>query len=211
MLLRLCSHHTRRNMNGIDEMISILGLPETMLFRFKGESRYLNDPWEIDAPVNIPVSIRSVCEPVEITVDLPKERNEVTGVLQSPTDKITILGVRIRMDNNPGKELWAKIERLIEAATPNDKKIPFPKPVAPNQKEAFFLEAGDIPVVDLRPAKAPETVTVSTATVAVIPDIPVKAPETFQCAVCQKSFGQQRGLWMHERKMRHKAKEPVAA
>lgn len=211
MLIRLCAHFSRQNMNGIDELIRIDGLPEALLFRAKDGKRYLNAPWEIDPDMNIPSYIREHCEPTEITIDLPKERDGVTGLLQTPVDTVRVLGVRLQLDNNPGKEMWAQIERIIEGHTPNDKKIPKPAVVAPNQKDPFFLEAKDIPVVDLRPAKLVPLVTASSAPVAVFnPVIKTETPEVFTCGVCQKSFGAQRGLWMHERKTRHKVKEPVA-
>jgi hypothetical protein len=208
VLIRLSAHHSRRNMNGIDEMIAIQGLPDDLIFRFHEGKRYLKGPWEIDPEKNIPKHIREHCETFDIAVDLPKERNEMTGTLQMVTDTVQAIGFRIALDNNPGKELWARIERLIEGHTPNDKKIPRPAIVAPNQKEDFFLSAEDIPVVDLRP-KMTETVTVVT-TPSPIVQMKVEGPSSFSCLVCHKSFSEKRGLWMHGRKMRHAVDQPVA-
>lgn len=219
MLIRLVSHATRRNSNLIDELIRIDGLPEDMVYRFSNGKRYLKSPWEPDIDANIPRHIREHCEPVVITEDLPPERNQVTGELQKPTDTKTILGVRLNLDNNPGKEVWEQITRILEHSIPRDMKIPLPAIVAPNQKDAFSLEAKDIPVVDLRPPKVQPTITVATPAVVQIQPVvafnPPKAeepiqPVVFTCGVCKKSFEAQRGLWMHERKTRHKVKEAVA-
>lgn len=210
MLIRLIAHARKGNPNLIDELIRIDGLPDRLVFRFKDGKRYLAAPWEPDVDVNIPKHIREHCVPIEITEDLPTERNQVTGEMQKPSDTRTILGVRINLDNNPGKELWTQLERIIDDATPRDRKVPIPAIVAPNQKDPFFLEAKDIPVVDLNTPKVEVPVTVAVAAeVPVIFTSPVK-PSTFVCGVCNKHFDQQRGLWMHERKTRHKVKEPVA-
>jgi len=218
MLIRLVSHARKGNPNLIDELIRIEGLPEDMLFRFRDGKKYLKSPWEPDADINIPHHIREHCDPMDITVDLPPEKNEVTGVLQRPVDTFRILGVKLVMDNNPGKEMWTQIERILDMATPRDKKVPVPAIVAQNHRDQFFLESKDIPVCDLRPPKMEVPVTVSTAVKVEIPVIPFNPPNVdesvkpvkFTCGVCHKIFGQQRGLWMHERKTRHKAKEPVA-
>jgi hypothetical protein len=209
MLIRVCAHFSRRNMNGIDELIRIEGLPDDVIFRFKDGKRYLKSPWEPDLDANIPVHIRSLCTPMDITEDLPVEKNEQTGKWQAPSDTRRILGVRVQLDNNPGREMWAQIERILDRGTPRDQKIPVPAVVAPNQKDPFSLEVQDIPVVNLRPEPG---VVVPTVTVASNVEAQLMPrPEEFICGVCSKSFSAQRGLWMHERKTRHKVKEPVGA
>lgn len=218
MLIRLVAHAHKGNPNLIDELIRIDGLPDNLLYHFKDGKCYLMPPWEPDIDANIPKHIREHCQRVEITRDLPPERNEITGVMQRPSDTFTILGVKINLDNTPGKEMWAQIERILDMGTPRDRKVPTPRVVAPNQKDAFFLDAEDIPVCDLRPPKIEVPVTTSEAVKVEIPVAPVPAPapaappvhRVYTCGVCQKSFVAERGLWMHERKMRHKVQEPVA-
>lgn len=211
MLIRVCAHFRKANMHGIDEMIRIDGLPDDLMFRFKDGKRYLRSPWEPDLDVNIPHDVREHCAPVDITIDLPREKNEATGVWQEPSDTKRILGVRIQLDNNPGAEMWKQVERILDRGTSRDQRIPVPAPVAPNQKDPFSLEAKDLPVVILRPENQTMPVTVSTAPPAQFKAEEPPRDDSFACGVCNKAFGQQRGLWMHERKMRHKVKEPAVA
>jgi len=111
--------------------------------------------------------------------------------------------------------MWRKLQRILDHGTSRDQKVPEPVVVAPDQKSAFFLEAKDIPVVILKKeiVVSPiiqETVTVSSAVEAEIKIEEKVVPQMFECGVCKKEFSAQRGLWMHERKTRHKVKEPVA-
>jgi hypothetical protein len=216
MLIRVISHFHKENTHGIDELIRIENLPEDMIFRKKDGKVYLNSPWERDIDSNIPNHIREHCTPVDITEDLPREKNESTGQWQIPSDTIRILGVRLNLDSTPGSEMWKKLERILDRGTSRDQKIPRPAVVAPNQKDPFSLEASDIPVVILKP----EIVAVAETKTGVAvpfnpPTVEVKVEESpaqmFECGVCKKEFSAQRGLWMHERKTRHKVKEPVVA
>ena len=211
MLIRVVSHFHKKNTHGIDELIRIENLPDDLMFRKKGDKTYLVAPWERDIDANIPKEIREHCTPVEITEDLPREKNEATGVWQIPVDTVTILGVRLNLDSMPGTEMWRKLERILDRGTSRDMKIPEPAVVAPDQKSPFALEAKDIPVVILKP----EVVVTQTAVAVPVepPQVEVKIEEPvqmFECGVCHKEFSAQRGLWMHERKTRHKVKEPVA-
>jgi len=212
MLIRVISHFHKRNMHGIDELIRIENLPEDMIFRKKDGKTYLVHPWERDIDANIPKDIREHCTPIDITEDLPREKNESTGSWQTPSDTIRILGVRLNLDSTPGMEMWKKIERIIDRGTSRDQKIPAPVVVAPDQKSAFFLEAKDIPVVILKPEiLTPSQTSTAVAVPFVPPKIETNLAQMFECGVCKKEFDSQRGLWMHERKTRHKVKEePVA-
>jgi protein-disulfide isomerase len=176
-----------------------------MMFRKLDGKTYLRVPFERDIDANIPVSIREHCVPMDITEDLPREKNEATGAWQTPSDTIRILGVRLNLDSTPGMEMWKKIERILDRGTSRDQKIPVPAVVAPNQKDPFSLEASDIPVVILK-----KEILVS-SDVEVSEPVDIVVPQSFTCGVCQKSFPAQRSLWMHERKTRHKVKEPVVA
>ena len=211
-MLRIVSHFHKQNTHGIDELIRIDGLPDDMMFRRKDGKVYLQSPWERDVDANIPKDIREHCTPIDITEDLPREKNEATGVWQIPSDTVRILGVKLNLDSTPGMEMWRKLERIIESGTPREQRIPRPAVVAPDQKSPFFLEAKDIPVVILK-----SEVVTTTATAVSAPfnppkiDVEVSPPQMFECGECKKEFSAQRGLWMHERKMRHKSKEPVVA
>lgn len=211
MLIRVCAHFRRANMHGIDELIRIDGLPDDLMFRLKDGKRYLRSPWEPDLDVNIPHDIREHCTPLDITEDMPREKNEATGLWQTPSDTKRILGVRIQLDNNPGREMWKQIERILDRGTPRDQKIPVPAMVAPNQKDPFNLESRDIPVVNLQPEGISKIATVTVSSAAEVPATFDQTPQKFTCGVCNKEFNAQRGLWMHERKTRHKVKEPVEA
>ena len=209
MLLRIVSHFHKQNTHGIDELIRIDGLPEDFFFFRKDGNLFLKSPWERDIDVNIPKSVREHCEPFEITESLPREKNEATGQWQIPVDKITVLGVKLNLDSTPGMETWKQLQRILDRDTPRDQQVPQPARVAPDMNSAFYLEASDIPVVSLRKEVIQPRIETQTVSSAVVSDI---APSKFECGVCQKSFAVQRGLWMHERKTRHKVKEePVAA
>ena len=210
MLIRVISHFSRANPHGIDEMIRIDGLQDDLLFRKKDGKTYLNHPWEPDIDVNIPKSIREHCTPMDITIDLPPERNEATGVWQRPSDTFRILGIKINLDTMPGTQMWKQVERILDRGTSRDQKIPVPRPIAPNQKEAFNLEAQDIPIVVLKP----EIMVQPTPTITVVASVPEvkfeqevkvekKVKEVFTCPACDKKFKAQRGLWMHGRKKGH--------
>lgn len=215
MLIRICSHFHKQNTHGIDELIRIDGLPDDLMFRRQEGKVFLVYPFVRDVDANIPKDIREHCTPMDITENLPREKNEATGQWQTPSDTIRILGVKLDLDSTPGMEMWKKLQRILERDTPRDQKVPVPAVVAPDMTSPFFLEAKDIPVVVLRQeAVRPE---ILTQTVVEVPveapkmDVKVEEPRKFECGVCHKVFGQQRGLWMHERKTRHKVKEPVAA
>lgn len=210
MLLRIISHFHKKNTHGIDELIRIDNFPDELMFRRKDGKTYLASPWERDIDANIPKEIREHCSPVDITEDLPREKNEATGQWQVPSDTIRILGVRLNLDSTPGMEMWHKIQRILDRGTSRDQRIPEPAVVAPDQKSSFFLEAKDIPVVVLKSDVVQQTVTVSTAATVQILPVTIDAPQMFECGVCKKEFSAQRGLWMHERKTRHKVKEPIA-
>lgn len=214
MLIRVVSHFHKENMHGIDELIRIDNLPEDLMFRKLDGKTYLRFPFERDIDANIPVTIREHCSPMDITEDMPREKNESTGLWQTPSDTIRILGVRINLDSTPGMEMWKKIERILDRGTSRDQKVPAPAVVAPNQKDPFSLEASDIPVVILKREILAPSDTITTVTAPFDPpkiEKDFSAPEKFECGVCQKKFPAQRGLWMHERKTRHKVKEePIA-
>jgi hypothetical protein len=215
MLIRICSHFHKQNNHGIDELIRIDGLPDDLIFRREEGKVFLRVPFEKDIDANIPKEIREHCTPIDITENLPREKNEATGQWQTPSDTIRILGVKLDLDSTPGMETWKKLQRILERDTPRDQKVPSPAVVAPDMTSPFFLEAKDIPVVVLRQEVVqPQIVTHTVVTVPVeVPKMEIKTeePHKFECGVCHKNFGQQRGLWMHERKTRHKVKEPVAA
>jgi hypothetical protein len=217
LLIRVMSHFHKENTHGIDELIRIDNLPDELMFRRKDGKVYLASPWERDIDANIPKEIREHCTPLDITEDLPREKNEATGQWQVPSDTVRILGVRLNLDTTPGMEMWRKLERILDRGTSRDQKVPKPAVVAPNQKDPFYLEAKDIPVVVLRAEVVGPVVTQTVASVAVDPPKmetkveDVSPPQMFECGVCKKEFKAQRGLWMHERKTRHKVKEPVAA
>jgi len=207
LLIRIVSHFYRGNKHGIDELIRIDGLPYDMLFIRRNGKTYLRPPWERDADVNIPKHIRGACTPMEISEDLPKEKNEVTGQWQAPTDTYTVLGVKLNLDIQPGYEMWQRIQRILEHSVPRDMKIPVPKPVAPDQKVPFSLEESDIPVVVIASQEAVKAAIPEPVASVETPN----APNVFKCGVCKREFDKQRGLWMHERNKRHKNTEPVAA
>lgn len=213
MLIRIISHFHKKNTHGIDELIRIDGLQDELMFRRKDGKVYLQTPWERDIDSNIPKEIREHCTPMDITEDLPREKNEATGQWQVPSDTIRILGVRLNLDTTPGMEMWRKLERILNMETPRDQRIPEPAVVAPDQKSPFFLEAKDIPVVILKKEiVAPVAQTATAVSVPFNPPkIDVDVSQKFYCGECKKEFSAQRGLWMHERKMRHKSKEPVVA
>ena len=217
MLIRIVSHFHKKNTHGIDELIRIENLPDDMMFWHRNGKTYLKTPWQRDVDANIPTNIREHCTPIDITEDLPREKNEATGLWQTPQDTVRILGVKLDLDSTPGMEMWKQLQRILDRGTSRDQKVPEPAVVAPNQKDPFFLEASDIPVVILKPELTEKSIVTETVVTAPVtpPPLEVKVdepkPDVFECGVCHKKFGQQRGLWMHERKMRHKVKEPVAA
>lgn len=204
MLIRIVSHFTKANKHGIDELIRIDGLPDDMMFTRRNGKVYLKSPWEKDIDVNIPKNIRGACNPMDISEDLPREKNEVSGNWQNPTDTRTVLGVKLNLDIQPGLEMWKRIQRILEHSVPRDMKIPVPRPVAPDQKENFDLEESDIPVVIIDSSEKVEV----PVPVAVVEEV---KKTIFTCGICSKEFNAQRGLWMHERKKRHKVNDPVAA
>jgi hypothetical protein len=210
VLFRIISHFHKKNTHGIDELIRIDNFPDELMFRREGTKTFLVYPFERDIDANIPKDIREHCTPTDITENLPREKNESTGQWQTPVDIIRILGVRLNLDSTPGMEMWQKIQRILDKDTPRDQRVPEPAVVAPDMKSPFALEAKDIPVVTLRTE-------IKVAPVIAVPFNPPKVEEVvdeqlFVCGVCKKEFKAQRGLWMHERKTRHKVKEePVAA
>lgn len=216
MLIRIVSHFHKQNTHGIDELIRIEGLPDDFMFRRNGGKLYLKAPWQRDIDANIPKEIREHCSPVDITENLPREKNESTGRWQEPTDTVCVLGVKLDLDSTPGMEAWKQLQRILDRDTPRDQKVPTPAVVAPNMTDPFFLEAKDIPVVILRqevvsPPIVQETVTISSSPKAELKIEETVVPQMFECGVCHKEFNAQRGLWMHERKTRHKVKEPAVA
>jgi hypothetical protein len=215
MLIRIISHFHKKNTHGIDELIRIENLPDDMMFTRKDGRVYLRSPWTRDVDANIPKEIREHCTPMDITEDLPREKNEATGAWQTPSDTVRILGVRLDLDSTPGMETWKKLQRILDRGTSRDQKVPEPAVVAPDQKSAFALEAHEIPVVILKPEVAVPAQTVTAVAVPVEPPkvvVKVEEPvQMFECGVCHKEFNAQRGLWMHERKTRHKVKEPAVA
>lgn len=185
------------------------------MFRREGDKTFLASPFERDIDANIPKDIREHCSPMDITENLPREKNEATGQWQTPSDTIRLLGVRLNLDSTPGMEMWQKIQRILDRDTPRDQRVPEPAVVAPDMKSPFALEAKDIPIVTLKSeVKAPALSVATTVSVPFNPPaikVEVCDLQMFQCGVCKKEFKAQRGLWMHERKTRHKATEPVAA
>jgi hypothetical protein len=206
MLIRICSHFHKQNSHGIDEMIRIDGLPDDFMFRRSGGKVFLKTPWVKDIDANIPKEIREHCEPIDITENLPREKNEATGQWQEPSDTVRVLGVKLDLDSTPGMETWKQLQRILDRDTPRDQKVPVPAVVAPNMTDPFFLEAKDIPVVILRK----EIIAPSVVHEPELPKAEESAIQMFECGVCHKEFNAQRGLWMHERKTRHKVKEPLA-
>lgn len=192
MLIRL-SAHPKKNPNGIDKLIVIRGLPEEMMFSYgKNGERSIRAPFEADVDVNIPKSIRHLCTPVEVTYRFPPIEKGVESVV----DKKIVLGLRFDFQNQPGHELWQRIEKILDQEMPRGMKIPEPVIVAEDMRSPFSLEPEDIPVVDLN-KEIPA------------PLIPKEEPKVehrpsndYQCE-CGKAFEKPKALHMHERRSKH--------
>lgn len=222
MLIRICDHF-RNNPKRIDKLIAIKGLPREWMFYEGPEGTELRKPWQPDIDVNIPYDVRSVCEPMYVTIRYPSVDANKPGVVE----KRKILGVKIDYNTEPGREMWEQVERYVEESMPRNERIPVPVVCSKDERSAFEtytprrsptgsleMVSSAIPEVDLTrfvPGKveilpAVEVVLAQQA-VAPAPQVPVKAG-SFVCEVCSVPFEKAQGLRMHKMK-KHPKKEKV--
>lgn len=218
MLIRLCGHFLM-NPQHIDKLICIKGLPEDWMFVQRADGRkQLKAPWEADIDANIPAHVRTICEPTQIVQYFSPIEKGGSGI----TDERTILGVKINFMTEPGRAMWTKVQRYMDASIPRDQQIPEPVLVAKDQRSPFEtfkpmkrvtggleLEPSDVPVVDLnkpipaatRPLLEPQEVP-SQQKVS-LPSIAKSPADTFKCEHCDYTSEKERGVRMHTMK-RHK-------
>lgn len=201
MLIRLCGH-PKKNSDHVDKLIVINGLPDEMLYVENKGERSVAQPWEADVDVNIPKYIRHLCTPTEVTYRFPPIEKGAEPVV----DKRVILGLKLDFQTQPGLEMWARIERILDNEIPRGEKIPEPVRVAEDMRKPFNLTADDIPVVDLLP-KPPRPPTIPPPPVpSAVKEEPAPT-KTFDCE-CGKKFPKEQGLKMHKMKTSH-GKVPV--
>lgn len=219
MLIRLCGHFLM-NSQHIDKLIAIKGLPEDWLFRKRPDGqKELLPPWKADIDANIPKEIRHVCEPVEVVQYFPPIEKGRDGIL----DKMTILGVKLDYMTEPGREMWTRVERYMDASLPRDVKLPEPALVSKDQRSGFELFSPrkritggveltpltEIPVVDLNKPFSEPSVEIVKAVEVVQPVQPaVSEPTGFKCDQCDYTNDKKQAIRMHTLK-RHPQKEKV--
>ena len=208
MLIRIMNHHVN-NPRLIDKLIVVKGLPEDWIFRRREQGMELLRPWEPDADVNIPHSIRHLCDPIAFCHYFPPINTE-KKTFEGFWDTRTVLGLRLDYSQGPGQEMWDKIEEFIDRSISRFEKMPEPVVVAKDQLSAFEtylpkrahgksleLIPMEVPVVDLRRESTPQvTLTTSqleTAPVLETPALrvppPLATPESrFSCKVCGQEF-----------------------
>lgn len=220
MLIRLMGHFLM-NPQHIDKLIAIKGLPDDWMFKTRPDGqKELKAPWEADNDSNIPKQIRHVCEPIEVVKYFSPIEKGKEGV----TDKMTILGVKLNFMTEPGREMWTKVVRYMDASVPRDQKLPEPVLVAKDQKSPFEtymplrrvtggieLQPADVPEVDLNAPLPPER-DLPPVVVPVVPPPPVVVAETavdpFKCQHCDYESNKAQAVRMHTTK-RHPKKERV--
>lgn len=220
MLIRVTGHFID-NPNHIDKLIAIKGIPEDWIFKETKNGKELLKPWEPDVDINIPKSIRHLCEPVEVTVVFPP----IEKGRESVIDKRTILGLKLDFLTGPGRDMWEKVEEYLDRSVPRDQRVPKPALVAPNQKSEFNphiakrtvrgsleLQSCEIPEIILpQLEKKVEVITTSNAQAVIIHEniIPAKKQRArkpdgvFKCDECPKVFTREQAIRMHKT-MRHK-------
>lgn len=215
MLIRLAGHFIN-NPNHIDKLISIKGLPEEWMFRKTVNGIELAPPWQPDIEANIPLHIRHLCEPRDVTFSFPPIEKGRQGVVETRK----VIGLKLDFMTGPGSEMWEKVERYLDKMTPRDQKVPEPVLVAPNQKSEFSPHYGrrtvrgslelvpaDIPEVDLRenltPPPAPPEEPHSVVTTTLVDDKP------FMCGECGAGFKSKGMFVIHKNKHTAKNKQKV--
>lgn len=217
MLIRIAGHFLM-NPQHIDKLICIKGLPDDWMFVERADGRkQLKAPWEPDIDANIPAHVRPICEPMKIVQYFSPTEKGKEGI----TDERTILGVKINFMTEPGRAMWTKVQRYMDASIPRDQQIPEPVLVAKDQRSPFEtftprkrvtggleLEPSDVPVVDLnkpvpaaRPLLEPQA---APSQQKVSPPSESKPPAAvFKCEHCEYTSEKERGVRMHSMK-RHK-------
>lgn len=217
MLIRLTGHFLK-NPQHIDKLICVKGLPDDWVFRKRLDGRKeLAKPWEPDIDANIPVQVRHLCEPIDIVQYFSPIEKGKDGI----TDERRILGVRLNFMSEPGRDMWARVERYIDESTPRDAKIPEPVLVAKDQKSPFEtylprkrvtggveLVPSEVPVVDLRPPAKPVIVPVTKAEPAPVVITPAEQaiPDMFKCGECSYESEKPQAIRMHRVKRHPKVK-----
>lgn len=227
MLIRIVDHF-RNNPKRIDKLMAIKGLPKEWFFTEQPEGTELKKPWMPDVDVNIPYSIRHLCEPMYIVIKYsPIERGQA-GVVE----KRQILGVKIDYNTEPGREMWEQVERYIEESIPRNERVPVAVVCAKDERSAFETytpRRSSTGSLEMVPAQVPEVDLTKYEQVIVQPSATpppglevepvVSAPQVspklsqagfFTCEVCSTQFPKAQGLRMHKMK-RHPKTEKVGA
>lgn len=224
-MIRICDHF-RNNPKRVDKLIAIKGLPEEWLFREGSEGKELKKPWEADIDKNIPIEIRTLCDPMYITFRYsPVERGAKEVI-----DRRQILGIKIDYNSEPGRQMWDDVERYIEETMPRNERIPIPVVCARDERSPFetftprrtaqgSLEftPSPVPFVDLtkyvqvtnQPIQPPVVLqTPPSQPPAMASQEPEKtqAVETFTCVECEREFKSQLALNIHKARPKNHAK-----
>lgn len=217
MLIRIAAH-PRNNPRLIDKMIVIKGIPYDWIFKKVERGDQLLKPWEPDVDANIPNHIRHLCTPITFVQWFPPintDRRNYDGFW----DKRTCFGLKLEYSYGPGRDMWDKIEDLIDRSLSRFEKMPDAVVVAKDQKspfETFLIKksdkgtemiASEIPVVDLR--RETEIVTLVTPSMTTAVEVPIVNTVTevkgSKCE-CGKVFEKERAMRMHKMKAHPKVK-----
>lgn len=220
MLIRIAAH-PRNNPRLIDKLVVIKGIPYEWIFKKVEQGDQLLKPWEPDVDANIPPSIRHLATPINYVQWFP-DINTDKRVYGGFWDKRIALGLKLDYSYGPGRDMWEKIEELIDRSLSRFEKMPEPVITAKDQHSPFEtflvkkstkgteLISSEIPVVDLR--RETDTVTLVTPKQEPAPQIVLSKPseEGTQAIMlpceCGKSFLKERALRMHKMKAHPKEK-----
>lgn len=214
----------------IDKMIAINGLPKDWMFRERADgSKELAPPFQADNEDNIPKHIRYLCTPEDIVTYFSPINSGVPGVI----DKKKIYGVKLDYMTEPGRSMWERIRKYLDATIPRDQQVPEPVLVAKDQKGPFEtfsahrrvtggieLEPSEIPLIDLDKHDAldhgslpPSSPPVSPQSAGTL-EVPTPAPqpeELFHCKRCEYTSTKKQAVVMHNIVSHKKPKEGVPA
>lgn len=223
MLIRLAAHHID-NPQHIDKLICIKGLPEDWFFRDSGRGIELAPPWKPDITENIPNHIRHFCDVRQVVFYYPPIEKGKNGIIESRP----VYGLKLDFSSEPGRQLWAKIERYLEKTVPRDVELPRAVLCAKDLKSPFEtylatrkrtggmeLEPMDVPVIDLAQynkvisplvAIVPPSAPPPPAELTPTPPAETVSRETLKCDECDYTHEKKQAIRMHKMK-KHSVKE----
>lgn len=231
MLIRLTAHHLE-NPQHIDKLICIKGLPEDWFFRDNGRGMELAPPWKPDVTENIPTQIRHLCDVRQVVFYYPPIEKGRDGIIESKP----VYAMKLDFGTEPGRQMWAKVERYLEKTIPRDVEVARPVLCAKDLKSPFEtylatrrrtggmeLEPMDVPVIDLTLYNAPKPISPLVAALPPAPPtkivaatVPATAPTAppadtlLKCEECDYTHTKKQAIRMHTMK-RHPKLEKVGA